>query len=176
MKKWKIALEVISILLLVACGSTSDDVPSLAPTPTSKAEGVVVSNELLMIEFTECLRNEGLEVADPIMDEDGSIQFPEILDENGVSKEEWWENCGVLLENLTLEEEKEDRSGELEYYLELAACMREEGVEVEDPTVETLDAWMGDFKTTTDFDDPDTQAVFETCTGDELWDGGDKGK
>jgi hypothetical protein len=177
MKTWQLILTLmLASLALSACGSTSNDVPSLAPTPTAEADGESFSNEVLMMNFTECLRDEGLEVADPIVDADGNVEYPEIIDENGVSKETWWEACGYILESFTFEGEKEDRSADLDYYLEVASCMREEGIEIEDPTAETLDTWMGNFKDTTNFDDPDTVTAFETCSGGEFWGGGDEGK
>ena len=177
MKTW---LSVLMIFFgtfgVAACASTGEDVPSLSPTPTSETENEILTNEALMMAFTECLRSEGLEVADPRVDSDGKIEFPEIIDEKGVSKEAWWEACGSILDRITYEEEIEDKTEELEYYLELAACLREEGVEVADPTAETLDSWMGDFKTETDFDDPDTQAAFESCTDGEFGTGEGKEK
>ena len=178
MKNWLIIFVVaISILVLTACGSTSDDVPSLAPTPTPETADEVLSNEEMMMEFTACLREQGLEVADPVVDANGNIGKPEILEDAG-EKEfgEAWQVCEYLLEGFTFEGKRADRGEELEYYLELAACMREDGIEVGDPTAEILDTWMGDFKTTVNFEDPDSVEAYETCTGDEIGAGGGKGK
>ena len=171
-----ILLGVLS-LTLAACGSDSNDVPSLGATPTAIVENEILDIEAKMMEFTECLRNEGLEVIDPVVDSDGNIQKPETVDGANISKEEWeaaFEVCGEIIENITFEKNEVDRSAQVDQYIELAACMREEGFDVEDPTAETLDIWMGDFKNTIDWDDPDAEAAFETCMGGSS--GGDAGK
>ena len=93
-------------LFIAACGSESNDVTSLADTPIPDAADEDLDDEVLMIEFTECLRNEGLEVADPKVDTDGNIQFPEIIDEGGISKEEWWKVCGPIIERIILRGER----------------------------------------------------------------------
>ena len=96
--KYMLFLLVLGFsLLLTACRSASKDVPSLAATPIPNVAEEECGNETLMMEIAECLRNEGLEVADPMVDADGNIQFPEIIDENGLSKEEFWGICAQSL-------------------------------------------------------------------------------
>jgi ASC-1-like (ASCH) protein len=183
MKNWQIffllaCMAVIS-LGLTACGSESNDVPSLAATPTPSTADEILDNEALMMEFAECLRNEGLEVIDPVVDSGGNIEKPEAVDGANISKEEWiaaYEVCGEIIENITFEKEEVDRSEQVDQYLALAACMREEGFDIEDPTAETLDTWMADLKNTFDWDDPDAQAVFETCFSGSSTGNSGKGK
>ncbi len=162
---------LITSLILTACGSDSNDVPSLAATPIPDAINEEPDDETLMLEFAECLRNEGLQVTDPTVDADGNIQFPEIIDEKGIPKEEWWEFCGPIIENITLEEKEVDRTAQLEQYLEITACMNEAGFDIEEPTAETLDTWMGDLKNTFDWDDPDAEEIIDTCFGSGSGDG-----
>jgi hypothetical protein len=163
-------------LILTACGFDSNDVPSLALTPTPGAGDEVQDNEALMMDFTECLRNEGLVVADPKVDADGNIQFPEIINEGNSPKEEWWEVCGPIIENITFEEKEVDRSAQLDEYIEIATCMSEAGFDIGEPTAETLDNWMEDLKNTFDWDDPDADEVVETCCGSGSDEGGSNGK
>lgn len=172
----ELLIVLLISLLLEACGSATNDVPSLAATPIPDAEEEVTDDEVLMMEFAECLRNEGLEVADPKVDADGNIQFPEIIDEGGISKEEWWEVCGPIIERISFDEKEIDRSAQLEQYLEIAACMSEAGFDIGEPTAETLDTWMADLKDTFDWDDPDAQSIIEDCFGGGSGDGGSKGK
>ncbi len=170
MKKNQITiLLILTGLLLVACGSTSNDVASLSATPTPATADESLNNEKMMMQFTECLRNEGLEVVDPIVDADGNIQKPELVEDATVTKGEWmdaYEVCGEIIENITFEKKEVDRSDQVDFYIDLAACMREEGFDLEDPTAETLDIWMTDFKTTLDWDDPDVEEAYEACAGD----------
>ena len=174
-----LALMTVISLSLPACGSDSNDVPSLAATPTPGAADEILDNEAMMMEFTECLRAEGWELIDPVVDSDGFIEKPEFAEGFEPKKEEWeaaFEVCGEIIENITFEKEEVDRSEQVDLYVEVASCLREEGFDVEDPTAETLDIWMGDFKNTIDWDDPDAQAAFDTCFGGSSGGDGGKGK
>ncbi len=182
MKRWQIfyllAMMAAIGLGLAACGSDSNDVPSLGATPTPGPADGVLNNEALMMQFTECLRNEGLDVEDPKLDFDGNIEKPEFESES-ISKEEMmeaWEVCGEFLENITFEKKEVDRSEQVDQYVELAACLRDEDFEVEDPTAETLDIWMTDLKNMIDWDDPDAEAAFDECMGGSSGGNGGKGK
>jgi hypothetical protein len=42
--------------------------------------------------------------------------------------------------------------------------LREGGFDIEDPTAETLEIWMTDFKEGLDWDDPETMEAFEDCS------------
>ena len=69
MKNWQViiifgAMAMIS-LGLTACGSDTNDVPSLSVTPTPDAADQALDDEVLMMEFAECLRDEGMQVTDP---------------------------------------------------------------------------------------------------------------
>jgi signal transduction histidine kinase len=69
-----IAVVVMSALLLTACKSDSNDVPTLkdtgnAPVETPKADAAdpALDNEAKMMAFTECLREQGIKVLDPVV-------------------------------------------------------------------------------------------------------------
>jgi hypothetical protein len=178
-KHFKLILVVVISLLIPACGSDSNDVPSLAATPTPGAADEIVDVEAKMMEFTECLRNEGLEVIDPVVDSDGFIEKPEFAEGFEPTKEEAnaaFEACAEIIENITFEQKEVDRSEQLDQYLALAACLRDEGFDIDEPTAETLEIWMGDFKNMFDWKDPDAQAAFDTCMGGNIGDNDGKGK
>jgi hypothetical protein len=165
---WLFLLALVISLLLSACGSDSNDVPSLAATPIPDAEEKVIDDEALVMEFAQCLRDEGMEITDPTVDTDGNIQMPELVEGATATKDEWiaaYEVCGEIIENITFEEKEVDRSAQLEEYLEIAACMSEAGFDIGEPIAETLDTWMADLKNTFDWDDPDAQDVVDTCFG-----------
>jgi len=172
MKNWQIiflfaAIAAIS-LSLAACGSNSNDVPSLAVPANPIVEDEDLDDEARMMEFAQCLRNEGMQITDPIVDSDGNIQMPELVEGATASKKEWvaaYDVCGEIIRNITFEKKKLNRSEQVDEFVEMAACMRDEGFDVEDPTVETLDIWLTDFKNLFDWDDPDAEAIFEACMG-----------
>ena len=155
---------------LISCGSDSNDVPSLGGTPIVTVENETLDIEATMMEFAECLRGEGLEVLDPVVDSDGNVQKPEFAEGFEVSKKEFgaaYEVCGEIIEGITFGKEKDDMSEQVDYYLDLTACLREKGIEIDEPTAETLDTWMTDFKTVFDWDDPNAVEAYETCSGSE---------
>jgi hypothetical protein len=161
-------IPVIAIsLVLVACGSNSNDVPSLAATPTTVVEEKPLDDEAKMMAFTECMRGEGIELVDAGVDAEGNVQRPKLAEGAQVSQEQFeaaMEVCGVHLEGLTMGRERQDRSKELDQRLALATCLREKGYDVDDPTAETLDQWGIDFRVEFDWDDPEAMAAYEECS------------
>jgi hypothetical protein len=167
-KYFKLLFVLVISLLLVACGSASNDVPSLDAIPIPAAEDDELDDETLIMEFTECLRNEGMQITDPTVDADGNVQIPELVEGATATKEEFseaYEVCGEIIGNITFAEKEIDRTAQLEQFIEIAACMNEAGFDVGEPTAETIDTWMGDLKNTFDWDDPDAQEVIDSCFG-----------
>jgi hypothetical protein len=179
-----IAMAVIGILVLAACGSDSEDVPSLRTTqdaqlvnPTPDAADTVLDNEAMMMAFTECLRDQGFDVLDPVVDADSNVQKPELaegVDPKGKDFAVAWEACAEHLEGFTFEKERVDVSEQVDQLVALATCLREKGYDVDDPTAETLEQWWGDFKFSIDWDDPGAIADYEECSGGTVGEG--KGK
>jgi hypothetical protein len=176
MKIWYSPLLILFIsILLAACGPGTKDVVSLGATSIPDTEDETLDNETLMMEYTACLRGEGIEVSDPMVNANGFVgkpQFPE-----DVSKDELVaaiEVCAPLLMSFTFEQKVEDISEEVDNLIALAACLREEGITIGDPTAETLDTWLRDLKSALNFDDPSQVQVFETCSGGDINKGGKK--
>ena len=179
------AVSVIGALLLTACTADTNDVPTLrdvrnAPmeTPQTDASDPALDNEAKMMALTECLREHGIEVLDPVVDADGNVDKPELAE--GV---EWdknagqaWEACEHHLEGFTgWGKERVDASEQaeqLDEYIALATCLREKNYDIDDPTAGMLDAWMGNFKKALDWDDPAAVADYEACTGETVGKGG----
>jgi hypothetical protein len=63
---------------------------------------------------------------------------------------------------------------QLDQYIALAGCLREKNYDLVDPTAETLDTWMADFKNALDWDDPDAMADYEECSGESIGESGKK--
>jgi len=165
-------------LVLVACGSDSNDVATLkttdnTPVETSNADAAdpALDNEAMMMAFTECLRDQGIDVLDPVVDADGNVDKPELAEGVEWDKETMgaaWEACEHHLEGFTFEEKRVDMSEQVDQYVALATCLREKGYDVDDPTAETLDQWGADFKFSIDWDDPTEVADYEECSGETV--------
>ena len=175
----KLILVVAIAVVLAACGTESEDVASLAATPTAAVEDAVLDDEAKMMAFTQCMRDQGVELLDPVVDADGNVQKPELAEGFGASKDKWAaadEVCGELLEGVTFGKERVDMSEVVDEYVALAICLREEGFDIDDPTAETLDIWLTDLKTVLNWDDPQVVEAYESCAGFSLGGGDGKGK
>ena len=178
-KVTRLATALAMGVLLAACGSESEDVASLAATPTAAVEDVVLADEIKMMAFTQCMRDQGIDLVDPVVDADGNVQKPELSEGFAASKDSWaaaYEVCGELLEGITFGKERVDLSETVDQFVELATCLREKGFDVDDPTAETLDIWLEDFKMSLNWDDSEVVEAYESCTGTSLGGGDGKGK
>jgi hypothetical protein len=179
-----IAVVVMSALLLTACGSDSNDVATLKDTentqvevPKADASDPVLDNEAMMMAFTECLRDQGIDVLDPVVDAEGNVEKPEFAEGVEYDKEALgaaYEVCGEHLEGFTFEKKRVDVSELVDQYVALATCLREKGYDVDDPTAETLDEWGDSFKDAINWDDPAAEVDFQECSGDMFGEGGGK--
>jgi hypothetical protein len=179
-----LALVALIGLLLVACGSASDDVPSLrdvegaqpAESATEAADSVR-DNEAAMMALTQCLRDQGIKVYDPVVDAEGNVgkpEFAEGVDAKGEDFGAAWEACEEHLEGFTFGKERANMSEQLDQFLSLATCLRDMGYDVDEPTAETLDQWLGDFKEVFNWKDPTAMADYEECASDASMGGGTK--
>lgn len=176
-----IAILVTSLLTLSACKVESNDVATLNTNDTQQVEAIAdveqspQDNEAMIMALTECLRENGIDAADPVVDADGNVQKPTLVEGAQWDEEtmgDAWEACEHHLEGFTFEEKRVDTSEMVDQYMELAACLREKGYDLDDPTAETLDIWMDDFKNAIDWDDPDAIADYEECSGETVGGGG----
>ena len=168
-------LVIVICFVLSACDPSGSNVVSLGETAMPADENEILDHETMMMEYTACLRNEGLEVSDPVINADGEVEKPQLSD--NISKDDLLaanEVCAPLLDGFTFGKKEEDLSQEVDNMLILAACLREEGITIDDPTAETLDTWQGDLKSALNFDDPSQVQVYENCSGGDTNTGGKK--
>jgi len=178
-----IAAVAISILILAACGPDSNDVATLGTAESTQVEAPnadaapILDNEAMMMAFTECLRDQGIDVLDPVVDADGNVEKPELAAGAEWDKETMgpaFEACAEHLEGFTFEKKRVDVSEVVDQYVALATCLRDKGYDVDDPTAETLDEWGDDFKRAINWDDPGAVADYEECSGETVGEGGGK--
>jgi hypothetical protein len=130
-------------LVLAACGSDSADVPSLKSIedtqevkPTTDS---IRDDEAAMMALTECLREQGIEAYDPVVDAEGNVQKPQLaegVDPKGEDVWAAWEMCAEHLEGITFEKERVDMSEQvdrLDQFLALATCLRDKGYTGSEP-------------------------------------------
>jgi hypothetical protein len=182
-------------LILAACGGaaadTGDGVASLEdPTVTTTAADETADPEAAAIAFTECMRENGVEMEDPTVDADGNVmpgrptELPEpeegengerIVAQAGEVSEELgaaFEECGDLLEGTAFGFTDVDQTELQDQLLELAQCLRDQGLEVADPDLsepgqggepgQDIEPGQGG-PFGIDFQDPAVQAAMEQC-------------
>jgi hypothetical protein len=114
-------------LLLVACGTGPKDVPSLGATPTPAVEQAPLDDEAWVMVFGQCMREEGVELQDPVVDADGNVQQSDVIGGATLTREAWaapYDVCGHYIEGISFGTEREDISTQLDTYVALAGCLR----------------------------------------------------
>lgn len=168
-------LAIVSLIFLaIACrSSSSNNVASLEAiksTPIVEDKSNVpeeeVENEAVLMAFTQCMREQGVELKDPKVDSNGNIQPPEPVDPSKISPEQLrkaFPNCQEHLEGLTFGGERPDISELVDQLVEVTTCLREKGFDVDDPTANNIMQWRQNFRQQFDFNDPKAQEAFQEC-------------
>lgn len=167
-------------LLAAACGSdtTVAGVASLEADATFEVIEVAPDSEVdaeeAMLAYTECLRDEGMDVEDPEFDEDGSFRFRPVAADGGELDREVFQEarvvCDVHLEGVAVGFDQEDRSEIEDTLVAYAACMRDNGYDMADPDLSRERGVPGEGESgggkpfgDIDREDPAFQAADEVC-------------
>ena len=183
-------------LIATACGGSADadaGVASLETTDTTAAsdavagEDVAVDAEQAMLDLAACLRDNGVEIEDPTVDASGNVQFGGLrgataADGAEIDREAFraaMDQCQESLEGVAL---GFGGRGEIDVtelqdtMVEYAACMRDNGYDMDDPDLtnsgpgsggEPGEGGGGGPFGDIDRDDPDYLAAQDVC-GDIL--------
>ncbi|MEN8234503.1 MAG: hypothetical protein ABFR89_06220 [Actinomycetota bacterium] len=164
-------------LLAAACSSgdadsgiaTLDDETPIEQD-SEQATSDAPSQEEAVLAFTVCLRDEGLDVDDPTVDDQGNLRPPRLRDLDSVDREvagAAFEACGTYLENVTFGLDNEDRTEREDELFAFAACMRDNGYDMPDPDFSTRgtpgQGGGGPFGGALETDDPAFQTALEAC-------------
>ena len=145
---------LILVLALMAAGCSDDDETSqVASLETETADTSqdaeatepdrVADTEAAILAFTQCLRDQGIEIDDPTVDADGNLQLPPIgltSESDGTDPEEAMAaladimaSCEEHLEGITPTLSGHDTTEFEDAVLEYAQCMRSHGIDMPDP-------------------------------------------
>jgi hypothetical protein len=171
-------------VVLAACGGGADDdgdgVASLdQSSSTTLSEETESDPEAAAVAFTECMRENGIEMEDPTVDADGNVipgrptDLPEPDDNgqvragNGELGEDLraaFEECGDLLDGTAFGFTPQDLTELEDQLLELAECLRGQGLDVADPDLSGQGGGPeGGGPFGIDFQDPEVQAAMDQC-------------
>ena len=135
--------EKVRILLLLsifsACtigGEESQGVVSIESTTETTIVDEEITFEEGVLDFAQCMREEGINFPDPTFDIDGNPQFDNLEIENEEEFESAFENCEDILRNALPEQfdlDPEVEAALVDASLEFSQCMRDQGIDFPDP-------------------------------------------
>ena len=133
----------VRILLLLsifsACtigGEESQGVVTIESTTETSIVDEEITFEEGVLDFAQCMREEGINFPDPTFDIDGNPQFDNLEIENEEEFESAFENCEDILRNALPEQfdlDPEVEAALVDASLEFSQCMRDQGIDFPDP-------------------------------------------
>ncbi|MDH3730708.1 MAG: hypothetical protein OES13_06255 [Acidimicrobiia bacterium] len=181
----RILVTAVALALVAAAcggGSRSDGVaslednatPALAAGDDGSADGATATTEmdpeLALLEFTQCLRDNGVDVGDPEVDGDGNLGFGGRVQGNDLEADREAfqaarEACADILEGVSFEFRDRDRTEIEDTLVEFATCMRDNGYDMPDPDFSGFSPGSGGGGPFSEADpeDPAFIAANETC-------------
>jgi hypothetical protein len=189
---WNVAALVLvagMALAASACGGDSAEGTQVASLGGSSTQSETTTTgassddpQEILLEYTECMRDEGIDLPDPDFSGGARGGFRIQLGPNGMDPDDpefqaARKKCEPILANLRQQFDPEEQEERQEAALEFAKCMREHGIDIPDPDFSGggapgRRAEGGPFGDSgVDPDDPDFRAAQEEC--DDVF--GDRG-
>ena len=117
-------------------GEESQGVVTIESTTATTVVDEETTFEEGVLEFAQCMREEGINFPDPTFDIDGNPQFDNLEIENEEEFESAFENCEDILRNALPEQfdlDPEVEAALVDASLEFSQCMRDQGIDFPDP-------------------------------------------
>ncbi len=127
------------LLIFSACtigGEESQGVVTIESTTETTIVDEEITFEEGVLDFAQCMREEGINFPDPTFDIDGNPQFDNLEIENEEEFESAFENCEDILRNALPEQfdlDPEVEAALVDASLEFSQCMRDQGIDFPDP-------------------------------------------
>ena len=135
-KKVKILLLLSIFSACTIGGEESQGVVTIESTTETTIVDEEITFEEGVLDFAQCMREEGVNFPDPTFDIDGNPQFDNLEIENEEEFESAFENCEDILRNALPEQfdlDPEVEAALVDASLEFSQCMREQGIDFPDP-------------------------------------------
>ena len=117
-------------------GEESQGVVTIESTTETSIVDEEITFEEGVLDFAQCMREEGVNFPDPTFDIDGNPQFDNLEIENEEEFESAFENCEDILRNALPEQfdlDPEVEAALVDASLEFSQCMRDQGIDFPDP-------------------------------------------
>ena len=154
--------------MFAACtigGDESQGVVTIESTTVTTVVDEEITFEEGVLEFAQCMREEGINFPDPTFDIDGNPQFDNLEIENEEEFERAFENCEDILRNALPEQfdlDPEVEAALVDASLEFSQCMRDQGIDFPDPKPGEF-GFFAFRDADIDFTSEDVQEAFEIC-------------
>ena len=150
----RVFVTVLLALALVAAACSDDSAPPLVASletessttlPAETDADPIAASEDAVLAFTQCLRDQGIDIDDPTVDADGNLQLAPITLEVEVSSDDpeampdpseleaLMAPCEEHLEGMVMNASATDMTEMEDSLLAYAECMRSNGVDMPDP-------------------------------------------
>ena len=162
----------VKILIIVAVFTActigeeeSQGVVTIEPTTVTTVFDEETTFEEGVLNFAQCMREEGINFPDPTFDIDGNPQFDNLEIENEDEFETAFENCEDILRNALPEQfdlDPEVEAALVDASLEFSQCMRDQGIDFPDPKPGEF-GFFAFRDADIDFSSEEVQDAFEIC-------------
>ena len=156
------------LLIFSACtigGEESQGVVTIESTTETTTVDEEITFEEGVLDFAQCMREEGVNFPDPTFDIDGNPQFDNLEIENEEEFENAFENCEDILRNALPEQfdlDPEVEAALVDASLEFSQCMRDQGIDFPDPKPGEF-GFFAFRDADIDFTSESVQNAFEIC-------------
>jgi len=135
-KKVKLFLLILIFSSCTIGGEESQGVATIESSTATTIFEEETTFEEGILDFAQCMREEGIDFPDPTFDIDGNPQFDDLEIENEEEFEGAFESCEDILRNALPEQfdlDPEVEAALVDASLEFSQCMREQGIDFPDP-------------------------------------------
>ena len=159
---------LLLLLVFSACtigGEDSQGVVTIESTTATTIVDEEITFEEGVLDFAQCMREEGINFPDPTFDIDGNPQFDNLEIENEEEFESAFENCEDILRNALPEQfdlDPEVEAALVDASLEFSQCMRDQGIDFPDPKPGEF-GFFAFRDADIDFSSEAVQEAFEIC-------------
>ena len=159
---------LVFVAIFTACtigGEESQGVVTIESTTATTVVDEETTFEEGVLEFAQCMREEGINFPDPTFDIDGNPQFDNLEIENEEEFESAFENCEEILRNALPEQfdlDPEVEAALVDASLEFSQCMRDQGIDFPDPKPGEF-GFFAFRDADIDFSSEAVQDAFEVC-------------
>ena len=162
-------VKILAFVVIFTACTIGGEEPQGVVTIESTTATTIVDEETTfeegVLEFAQCMREEGINFPDPTFDIDGNPQFDNLEIENEEEFESAFENCEDILRNALPEQfdlDPEVEAALVDASLEFSQCMRDQGIDFPDPKPGEF-GFFAFRDADIDFSSEAVQEAFEIC-------------